>query len=40
MVQRQSGYAGCSEMMKIAVCYALGEWPAMKRVLEWGDVEL
>ena len=27
-------------MMKKAVRYALGEWPAMKRVLECGDVEL
>lgn len=39
-VHRQSGYAGCGEMMKKAVRYALGEWPAMKRVLECGDVEL
>ncbi len=27
-------------MMKKAVRYVLGEWPAIKRVLEWGDVEL
>lgn len=39
-VHRQFGYAGCGEMMKKAVRYALGEWPAMKRVLECGDVEL
>ena len=39
-LHRQSGYADCGEMMKKAVRYALGEWPAMKRVLECGDVEL
>ena len=27
-------------MMKKAIRYASGEWPAMKRVLESGDVEL
>ncbi len=36
----RSDYAGCGEMMKKAVRYAMGEWPAMKRVLECGDVEL
>lgn len=36
----QSDYAGCGEMMKKSVRYALGEWPAMKRVLECGDVEM
>lgn len=30
----------CGEMMKKAIRYALGEWAAMKRVLESGDVEL
>ena len=39
-LHRQSGYADCGEMMKKAIRYALGEWPAMKRVLECGDVEL
>lgn len=39
-IHRQSNYAGCGDMMKKAVRYALGEWPAMKRVLECGDVEL
>lgn len=37
---RESGYTECGEKLKKAVCYALGEWPAMKRVLENGDVEL
>ena len=27
-------------MLKKALKYAIGEWPAMKRVLECGDVEL
>lgn len=27
-------------MMNRAIQFALGEWPAMKRVLESGDVEL
>ena len=39
-VFRKSGYAGCGEMLKKALKYASGEWPAMKRVLEDGDVEL
>ena len=39
-LHRQSSYADCGEMMKKAIRYALGEWPAMKRVLESGDVEL
>lgn len=28
------------EMMKKAIRYALGEWPAMKSILESGDVKL
>ena len=35
-----SGYAGCGALMKKALKYALAEWPAMKRVLENGDVEI
>lgn len=37
---RRSDYAGCGEMLTKALKYAVGEWPAMKRVLECGDVEL
>lgn len=39
-VFRQSDYAGCGEMLTKALKYASSEWPAMKRVLECGDVEL
>ena len=39
-VFRRSDYAGCGEMLTKALKYAVGEWPAMKRVLECGDVEL
>ena len=39
-VFRQSGYAGCGEMLTNALKYATDEWPAMQRVLECGDVEL
>lgn len=35
-----SGYAGCGALMKKAIKYALAEWPAMKRVLENGAVEI
>ena len=37
---RKSDFAGCGQMLKKALKYAIGEWPAMKRVLECGDVEL
>ena len=37
---RDTGYKCCGEKMVKAVKYALSEWPAMKRVLENGDVEL
>ncbi len=37
---RRSDFAGCGELLKKALKYAIGEWPAMKRVLECGDVEL
>lgn len=37
---RKSDFAGCCQMLKKALKYAIGEWPAMKRVLECGDVEL
>lgn len=30
--------AGCGELLKKAILYARAEWPAMKRVLENGDV--
>ena len=39
-VFRKSDFAGCGELLKKALKYAIGEWPAMKRVLESGDVEL
>lgn len=32
--------AGCGELLKKALRYARAEWPAMKRVLECGEVEL
>ena len=35
-----SGYAGCGTLMRKAIKYALAEWPAMKRVLENGAVEI
>lgn len=37
---RKSDFAGCGQMLKKALKYAIGEWLAMKRVLECGDVEL
>lgn len=37
---RKSDFAGCGQMLKKALKYAIGEWSAMKRVLECGDVEL
>lgn len=37
---RKSDFAGCGQMLKKALKYAIGEWPVMKRVLECGDVEL
>lgn len=39
-VFRKSDFVGCGELLKKALKYARGEWPAMKRVLECGDVEL
>ena len=39
-VFRKSDFAGCGELLRKALKYARGEWPAMKRVLECGDVEL
>ena len=39
-VFRKSDFAGCGELLEKALKYASGEWPAMKRVLESGDVEL
>ena len=35
-----NGFSGCGALMKKALKYALAEWPAMKRVLENGDVEI
>lgn len=32
--------AGCGELLRKALRYARAEWPAMKRVLENGDVEV
>lgn len=32
--------AGCGELLRKALRYAWAEWPAMKRVLESGDVEI
>lgn len=37
---RDCGYAGCGPLLKKALVYALNEWPAMKRVLESGDIEV
>lgn len=39
-VFRKSDFAGCGELLRKTLKYAIGEWPAMKRVLECGDVEL
>lgn len=39
-VFRKSDFAGCGELLRKTLKYAMGEWPAMKRVLECGDVEL
>lgn len=39
-VFRKADFAGCGELLRKALKYAIGEWPAMKRVLECGDVEL
>ena len=36
----QSDDVGCGELMRKALRYARTEWPAMKRVLESGDVEI
>lgn len=35
-----SGDAGCGELLRKALRYARAEWPAMKRVLENGEVEI
>lgn len=32
--------AGCGELLRKALRYARAEWPAMKRVLESGEVEI
>lgn len=32
--------AGCGELLRKALRYARTEWPAMKRVLESGDVKI
>ena len=37
---RENDFIGCGEALKKAVKYALAEWPAMKRVLDNGDVEI
>lgn len=37
---RKSDFAWCGQMLKKALKYAIGKWPAMKRVLECGGVEL
>lgn len=37
---RKSDFAGCGQMLKKALKYAIGEWPAMKRVMGCGEVEL
>ena len=37
---RKSDFAGCGQMLKKALKYAVGEWPAVKRILECGEVEL
>lgn len=37
---RKSDFAGCGELLRRALKYSIGEWPAMKRALECGDVEL
>jgi len=37
---RDNDFLGCGELFKKAVKYALSEWPAMKRVLDNGDVEI
>lgn len=39
-VFRKSDFAGCGELLRKTLKYAIGEWPAMKKVLECGDVEL
>ena len=36
----ESDDVGCGELMRKALRYARTEWPAMKRVLESGDVEI
>ena len=38
--QLQVAYSANGQMLKVALKYAIGEWPAMKRVLECGEVEL
>lgn len=37
---RDAGQTECGEKLMKAVKYAISEWPAMKRVLENGDIEL
>ena len=38
--QLQVAYPANDQMLKVALKYDIGEWSAMKRVLECGDVEL
>lgn len=37
---RRNGYAGCGQLMKKALVYALNEWDAMEKVLRSGEAEL
>lgn len=37
---KQNGYAGCGQLMKKALTYALNEWDAMEKVLQSGVAEL
>ncbi len=37
---KERNYTDCGPLMKKALTYALNEWPAMKRILENGDVEI
>lgn len=37
---KQNGYAGCGQLMKKALVYALNEWDAMEKVLQSGVAEL
>lgn len=37
---KENDFTGCGELFRKALRYAIAEWPAMKRVLENGDVEI